>query len=200
MGRGTSGAWRRRSSDGAGSPADDRPAARRAPCGAATTAPSSCSTSATTGASTPTCSGWSRTTAARRTSRRRSSSPRCAACARPSSRSPSSRGSTRSPRTPASTRSAAPGAPRRSPTTPTTPSAPADHARLVAAGPSPDAAVAAKQELDHLCGAFGGLSETAPRDPRPARARGPLLPRDRRPHGHEPPGRRVARSSAPAGA
>ena len=30
-----------------------------------------------------------------------------------------------------------------------------------------------------------------PRDPRPARARGPLLPGDRPPHGHEPPGRRV---------
>ena len=30
----------------------------------------------------------------------------------------------------------------------------------------------------------------APRDPRAARARGPLLPRDRRAHGHEPPGRR----------
>ena len=29
-----------------------------------------------------------------------------------------------------------------------------------------------------------------PRDPRAARARGPLLPRDRRAHGHEPPGRR----------
>ena len=29
-----------------------------------------------------------------------------------------------------------------------------------------------------------------PRDPRPARARGPLLPRDRRPHGPQPPRRR----------
>ena len=38
--------------------------------------------------------------------------------------------------------------------------APADHSRLVGSGPSPDAAVAAKQELDSLCGAFGGLSET----------------------------------------
>jgi RNA polymerase sigma factor (sigma-70 family) len=35
-----------------------------------------------------------------------------------------------------------------------------DHSRLVGAGPSPDAAVAAKQDLDNLCGAFGGLSET----------------------------------------
>ncbi len=35
-----------------------------------------------------------------------------------------------------------------------------DHARLVGSGPSPDAAVAAKQELENLCGAFGGLSET----------------------------------------
>ncbi|MDA0183588.1 sigma-70 family RNA polymerase sigma factor [Solirubrobacter phytolaccae] len=38
--------------------------------------------------------------------------------------------------------------------------APADHSKLVAPGASPDAAVAAKQELDSLCGAFGGLSET----------------------------------------
>jgi RNA polymerase sigma factor (sigma-70 family) len=38
--------------------------------------------------------------------------------------------------------------------------APADHSKLVGAGPSPDAAVAAKEELDNLCGAFGGLSET----------------------------------------
>ena len=38
--------------------------------------------------------------------------------------------------------------------------APADHSRLVSSGLSPDAAVAAKQDLDSLCGAFGGLSET----------------------------------------
>src|ERR1700754_973133 len=38
--------------------------------------------------------------------------------------------------------------------------APYDHARLVSGSPSPDAAVAAKQDLDSLCGAFGGLSET----------------------------------------
>src|SRR6476661_5678936 len=38
--------------------------------------------------------------------------------------------------------------------------APADHSKLVAPGASPDAAVAAKLELDSLCGAFGGLSET----------------------------------------
>ena len=38
--------------------------------------------------------------------------------------------------------------------------APADHSKLVGTGPSPDAAVAAKQDLDNLCGAFGGLSET----------------------------------------
>src|SRR5215217_3379570 len=36
---------------------------------------------------------------------------------------------------------------------------PADHGRLVASGPGPDAAVDAKHELDHLCGAFGGLSD-----------------------------------------
>src|ERR687894_556360 len=38
--------------------------------------------------------------------------------------------------------------------------APGDHSKLVGSGPSPDAAVAAKQDLDNLCGAFGGLSET----------------------------------------
>jgi RNA polymerase sigma factor (sigma-70 family) len=38
--------------------------------------------------------------------------------------------------------------------------APSDHSRLVGSGPTPDAAVAAKQDLDNLCGAFGGLSET----------------------------------------
>jgi RNA polymerase sigma factor (sigma-70 family) len=32
--------------------------------------------------------------------------------------------------------------------------------RLVGSGPTPDSAVFAKQELDHLCGAFGGLSDT----------------------------------------
>jgi RNA polymerase sigma factor (sigma-70 family) len=36
----------------------------------------------------------------------------------------------------------------------------ADHGRLVSADPSPDAAIDAKQRLDHLCGAFGGLSDT----------------------------------------
>jgi RNA polymerase sigma factor (sigma-70 family) len=35
-----------------------------------------------------------------------------------------------------------------------------DYGRLVASGPSLDAAVDAKQELDTLCGAFGGLSDT----------------------------------------
>jgi RNA polymerase sigma factor (sigma-70 family) len=38
--------------------------------------------------------------------------------------------------------------------------APADYGRLVGPGPAPDDAVAAKQELDNLCGAFGGLSDT----------------------------------------
>jgi RNA polymerase sigma factor (sigma-70 family) len=38
--------------------------------------------------------------------------------------------------------------------------APADYGRLVVSDPTPDAAVAAKQDLDHLCGAFGGLSDT----------------------------------------
>jgi RNA polymerase sigma factor (sigma-70 family) len=36
----------------------------------------------------------------------------------------------------------------------------ADQGRLVAAEPTPDAAVDAKQQLDHLCGAFGGLSDS----------------------------------------
>ncbi|MCW3004198.1 MAG: sigma-70 family polymerase sigma factor, partial [Conexibacter sp.] len=35
----------------------------------------------------------------------------------------------------------------------------ADHRKLAATSPSPDAAVDAKQRLDHLCGAFGGLSD-----------------------------------------
>src|SRR3954471_14655074 len=38
--------------------------------------------------------------------------------------------------------------------------APADHSKLVGSSLSPEAAVAAKQELESLCGAFGGLSET----------------------------------------
>jgi RNA polymerase sigma factor (sigma-70 family) len=36
----------------------------------------------------------------------------------------------------------------------------ADHGRLVASDPSPDAAIDAKQQLDHLCGAFDGLSDS----------------------------------------
>src|SRR4051794_8653323 len=36
----------------------------------------------------------------------------------------------------------------------------ADHGRLVAAEPTPDDAVDAKQQLDHLCGAMGGLSDS----------------------------------------
>jgi RNA polymerase sigma factor (sigma-70 family) len=38
--------------------------------------------------------------------------------------------------------------------------APSDYGKLVGSDPSPDAAVAAKQDLDHLCGAFVGLSDT----------------------------------------
>ena len=37
--------------------------------------------------------------------------------------------------------------------------APSDYGRLVSPEPVPDAALAAKQQLDHLVGAFGGLSE-----------------------------------------
>ena len=36
----------------------------------------------------------------------------------------------------------------------------ADQGRLAAAEPTPDDAVDAKQQLDHLCGAFGGLSDS----------------------------------------
>ncbi|MCW3014217.1 MAG: sigma-70 family polymerase sigma factor [Solirubrobacterales bacterium] len=35
-----------------------------------------------------------------------------------------------------------------------------DHGRLMMTGPTPDAAVDQKMTLDHLCGAFGGLSDT----------------------------------------
>jgi RNA polymerase sigma factor (sigma-70 family) len=38
--------------------------------------------------------------------------------------------------------------------------APRDYGRLVGSDPEPDDAVVAKQELDNLCGAFGGLSDT----------------------------------------
>jgi RNA polymerase sigma factor (sigma-70 family) len=38
--------------------------------------------------------------------------------------------------------------------------APNDYGRLVGSDPAPHEAVAAKQELDNLCGAFGGLSDT----------------------------------------
>jgi RNA polymerase sigma factor (sigma-70 family) len=37
---------------------------------------------------------------------------------------------------------------------------PSDYGRLVATAPGPDAAIDTKQELDNLCGAFGGLSDT----------------------------------------
>jgi len=37
--------------------------------------------------------------------------------------------------------------------------APADQVKLVAHDPSPEAVVDTKQELDHLCGAFGGLTD-----------------------------------------
>jgi RNA polymerase sigma factor (sigma-70 family) len=38
--------------------------------------------------------------------------------------------------------------------------APADYGRLVNGDPTPDVAVTVKQDLDNLCGAFGGLSDT----------------------------------------
>ena len=78
----------------------------------------------------------------------------------------------------------------------------ADHGRLVACEPGPADAVDAKQQqLDHLCGVRRPL-RLAPRDPGAARVRGPLLPRDRRPHGPQPPGGRehaLPRPQAPVG-
>src|SRR5918911_1795488 len=41
----------------------------------------------------------------------------------------------------------------------------ADHVRLVSTGPTPDAAVDTRMSLDHLRGAFGGLSEKHPQSP-----------------------------------
>jgi RNA polymerase sigma factor (sigma-70 family) len=38
--------------------------------------------------------------------------------------------------------------------------APADYGKLIGSEPEPDVAVAAKQDLEDLCGAFGGLSQT----------------------------------------
>ena len=130
------------------------------PCGAATTAPSSSSTPATSAASPPTCSGWSRTTAAPRTSRRRSSSPRCAACATTDraiafkpwiyeiAKNACIDQFRRSRRTEEVSFDAGEGL------------GGADQGRLVAAEPTPDAAVDAKQQLEQLCGAFGGLSDS----------------------------------------
>ena len=118
---------------------------------------------------------------------------------RPSARSPSSPGSTRSPRTPASTPTGAGAAPRRSPSTPTTGSRRRPR-RLVATGPEPDAAVDAKQELDQLCGAFGGLSESHHQILVLRELEGLSYKDDRRAHGHEPPRRRehaVPRAQAP---
>src|SRR3954470_16366569 len=37
--------------------------------------------------------------------------------------------------------------------------APADYGRALGSGPTPEAAVVVKQDLDNLCGAFGGLSD-----------------------------------------
>ena len=70
-------------------------------------------------------------------------------------------------------------------------SRPADHSELVGSGPSPDAAVAAKHELDSLCGAFGGLSETHHEILVLRELEGLSYRGDRPPDGHEPPGRRV---------
>ena len=69
--------------------------------------------------------------------------------------------------------------------------APGDHSKLIGSGPSPDAAVEAKQDLDNLCGAFGGLSETHHEILVLRELEGPQLPADRPADGHEPPGRRV---------
>ena len=69
--------------------------------------------------------------------------------------------------------------------------APADHSRLVSSSLSPDAAVAAKQDLDNLCGAFGGLSETHHEILVLRELEGLSYAGDRPPDGHEPAGRRV---------
>ena len=50
-------------------------------------------------------------------------------------------------------------APRRSPCRPTRDSLRADYGKLVGSEPTPDAAVVSA-DFDHLCGAFGGLSDT----------------------------------------
>ena len=126
----------------------------------ATIARSRSSTPATSAGSRATSTAWSRTTAAPRTSRRRCSSRRCGACAqteRPIAFKPwiyeiaknacidAYRRGRRAEEVSfdADDRLSA-----------------ADHGRLVASDPGPDAAVDTKQDLDHLCGAFGGLSDT----------------------------------------
>ena len=76
----------------------------------------------------------------------------------------------------------------------------ADYGRLVSTGPTPDVAVDQKMSLDHLCGAFGGLSETHHEILVMRELEGLVLPRDRRAARHEPAVGRVARSSAPAAA
>ena len=109
-------------------------------------------------------------------------------CATPIGRSRSSRGSTRSRRTPASTSSGGRSAPggllRRRGGDGRRRLRPPDLARrppdvVEAPGPRRPARRAGRPERG------------APPDPRHARVRGPLLPRDRRPHGHEPPVGRV---------
>ena len=136
---------------------------------------------------------------ARRTSPRRYSSPPCAVCAPPSGRSRSSRGSTRSPRTPASTSCAEPGATSRFPSTsirngrrataicrPGTRSRGRDREQTAARGPA--------RRLPRRIRA-------SPPHPRPARARGPLLSRDRRAPRDVAAGRRehAVPGPAPAG-
>ena len=62
--------------------------------------------------------------------------------------------------------------------------------RLAAPGPSPDAAAAAKQDLEDLCGAFGGLSDTHHEILLLRELEGLSYQRDRRAAEHEPPGGR----------
>jgi len=64
--------------------------------------------------------------------------------------------------------------------------------------PTPDAAIESKQRLDDLRGAFRGLSDSPPPDPRHARVRGALLRPDRRSHGDLQAGRREHSVPGPA--
>ena len=84
----------------------------------------------------------------------------CAACGRPSGRSTSSPGCTRSRATRRSTPTAASARTAEVSYDAEGGLAPDDRIRLVASEPGPVEAIGAKEEIEHLTGAFGGLSET----------------------------------------